>query len=166
MTVQDDGEVNGADEEDRFLWPSATRATPKSSVARSGTATRLSGAERMGADGPVADGVALPDVFLEDAFATVGRDGAVPDAFRIDEEPRAADADAQAAGLGAHDGKLQFGAAPLEVIPGGLALLHRRAIGAEAKKEVAFGAVDASGGEAFVGGGEFGHANGSGPRRD
>ena len=75
----------------------------------------------------------------------------------------AADADTKAARLGAHDGELQLGATALEVIPDDLAFLDGRAVGAEAKEEVARGAVDAGGGKAFVGGGVFGHGQGFPP---
>ena len=107
---------------------------------------------------PFGDGLAVDDVLLEDALAALRGDGAVPDALGVDEEPWAADANFKARGLGAHDRELQLGAAALEVIPHDLALLKRRAIGAEAEEEVALGAVNAGRGEAFVDGSVFGHA--------
>ena len=92
----------------------------------------------------------LDDVFLEDAFAALEGDGTVPDAFRVNEQPWAAEADAQASCLGAHEGKIQFGAAALKVVPSGLTLFHRSAIGAEAEEEMAFGPGEVGGCEAFV----------------
>ena len=96
-------------------------------------------------------------MLLQNAFATLGRDAAVPGALGINEEPRPADTDAKAAGLGPHDGEIQLGAPALEIVPGRLPLFARRAIGTETEKEVSRRAVDAGDGETLVNGGEFGH---------
>ena len=104
----------------------------------------------MRPDYPFLDRLILDDVLLEDALTTLRGDGAIPDAFRVNEEPRAADANAKASGLGAHEREIQFGAAALEVVPRVLTLLDRCAIGAEAEEEMAFGSGEVSGSEAFV----------------
>jgi len=114
-------------------------------------------AERLGARNPFGDGPALNHVLLEDALATLRSHRAVPGAFRVNHKPRPSDANPKAASLGPHDGQLQLGAAALKIVPNNLALLHRRAVGAEAKEEVSLGAVDSGSGEAFVYGGVFGH---------
>ena len=120
----------------------------------------LFSAKRLRPLGPFAHGFAMDDMLLENALATLGRDPAVPGAFGINEEPRAADADAKAAGLGPHHGEIQLGAPALEIIPRRLPLLRRRAIGAEAEEEMPLGLRDAGRFKTPTDGVVFGHALG------
>ena len=93
-------------------------------------------AERLSPFGPFRDGATGDDMFLENAFAPFARDRAIPDAFGINQQPRAADADAKAVGLRPHDGEMQLGAPPLQIVPDELPFLRRRAIGSETEKEM------------------------------
>ena len=91
---------------------------------------------------PLANGRVPDNVLLQDAFAALRGDLAVPDALGINEQPRTADADPETAGLGAHDRQFQLGATALEIIPGRLAFRRRRAIGAETKEKMTPGTVE------------------------
>jgi len=115
--------------------------------------------ERLRSLGPFADGSALDHMLLKNAFAALGRNRAVPGAFGVNEKPRPTDANAKAAGFRPHHGKVQFGTPALEIVPGCLPLLRRRAIGAETKKDMPFGLCNAGRFEPFADGVIFGHAS-------
>jgi hypothetical protein len=102
-------------------------------------------AERMNARGPFLDRFILQNVLAENTVAALRRHFAVPDAFGIDQQPRSADADAKAAGLGSHDRQVKLPALPFQVLPGLLAIARIGAIGPEAKKEMASRAIDLRG---------------------
>jgi len=112
----------------------------------------------MGAYDPLGDWFSGNNVLLENSLATFRRDGSVPDAFGINEKPRSADTDLETPCLCPQGGEVKFSTTALEIIPSRLPFIHRRTIGAKTQEEVPLGAVQMSGGKAFIDGFEFGHA--------
>ena len=96
-------------------------------------------AERVPQSDPFGNGAAFADMFGENPFAPLDRDAAVPNAFRIDDEPRTAGADAEALGLRPHDFEAEFPYPALKIIPNTRPLLHRRTLRADAEEKVMAG---------------------------
>src|SRR5580700_3346869 len=78
---------------------------------------------------PLGDGTAAHEVFAHDAFATFGRDPAVPHALGIDDHPWPAEADAEARRFRTQRGNVHFLQLRLEPRPRGEASLGCTAVG-------------------------------------
>jgi len=102
----------------------------------------------MGSHDPLGDGLVVCEVFAYDAFATGRGDLAVPNALRINDQPRAAAADAQASGFGAHGGNAEIFEAGFEDLPGREAVGGGAAVGADAEKNMTLRCIDVHFGEA------------------
>jgi hypothetical protein len=109
---------------------------------------RSANSKRMCFCDPFGDRAVGGEVFGDDAFAAFRRDLAVPDAFGINHHPRAAAADAQAGGFGAHGGNTEIFEAGLQRFPRRETVGGRAAIGADAEKNVTARALDFHFGEA------------------
>ena len=82
-------------------------------------------------------------MLLEDALKALFVDRAIPGAIGIDDEPRAAGADAEARGLCPHRTQARLADALFHILPHALAVARRAAVRSNAEKKMPLGAVDA-----------------------